>query len=347
MTTNATTIDDSSSESSVDVPTDKDEDRELGFREVDYPEPHQGRTKELLQEHPEIKEYFETNPWTAAICLGVVGTQVGLAVYMANQPWWAILLVAYFVGAFLNNTTYSIIHEAAHKRIFRGRLWNEIVGWIANFPQLLPTSSSFRNHHLKHHLYQGDPEYDADLASPEEAEWVGQSTFRKIVWQAFYPVFQVARTAKLDETEIEFIDKWVIGNLISQVAFLGTLYYFAGGWAIFYLALCFTFSMGLHPLSARLIQEHFIVKEDQETYSYYGPINKLALNVYHHNEHHDFPAVPWNHLPKVRNIASDVYEEDLYYHESLTSLWLKFLFDPSMTLYNRIVRDYYNGTVER
>ncbi|MFB6263963.1 MAG: fatty acid desaturase [Bradymonadaceae bacterium] len=344
MSADAATVDGDASETVAE----RDEADELGFVEVEYPEPHQGRTKELLQRHPEIKEYFETNPWTAVICVAVVGAQLGLAVWVSTQPWWVLLLAAYFVGAFLDNATYAIIHEASHKRVFRGRLWNEVVGWIANLPELLPTSSSFKKYHLKHHLYQGDPEYDADLATPEEAEWVGRSTIRKVVWQLFYPLFQSLRTRKFEENEtIEFWDRWVVTNAIIQFGFLGLFYYLAGGWALLYLLLSFSFSMGLHPLSARLIQEHFIIEDDQETYSYYGPMNKLALNVYHHNEHHDFPAVPWNNLPKVREIASEVYEDELHYHESLTSLWLKFLFDPSMTLYNRIIRDYYGGTVER
>lgn len=334
------------------TPTERASDEPIvrgdDFVEVEYPEPHADRTKQLLQEHPEIKELFDTNPWTAAICVGLVGTQLALAVWVSSQPWWAMLLLAWFVGAFIDNATYSIIHEAAHKRVFRGRFWNELVGWIANLPQLLPTSSSFKKYHLKHHLYQGDPEYDADLASEAEAEWVGRSTIRKIIWQMFYPLFQSLRTRKFDDNEtIEFWDRWVLTNAAIQFSFLGLFFWFAGGWAVLYLALSFSFSMGLHPLSARLIQEHFVVKGDQETYSYYGPANKVALNVYHHNEHHDFPAVPWNNLPQIREIASDVYEDELYYHESLTSLWLNFLFDPSMTLFNRVTRDYYNGTVER
>lgn len=332
----------------LDEPDDSQPEGRLEFKEVEYPEPHRSRTKELLQEHPEITEYFETNSWTAAICVAAVGAQVGITYFVVNQPWWVMLLTAYFVGAFLCHTTFAIVHEAAHKRIFRKRWANEVVGWMANLPHLLPSSSSFRNYHLKHHLYQGDPEYDADLASRAEAEWVGNSTIKKIIWQTVYPVMQSVRTKKFSENDtIPFMTKWVAGNIIVQFAFNIGIYLWLGPWALFYMGISYLFTMGLHPLSARLIQEHFEVKEGQETYSYYGPLNKLSLNVYHHNEHHDFPAVPWNHLPKVRQMASDVYEDDLYHHESLTKLWLKFLFDPSMTLYQRVTRDYYNGTVDR
>ena len=61
------------------------------------------------------------------------------------------------------------------------------------------------------------------------------------------------------------------------------------GWAGFlYLTLSFFFSLGLHPVGARWIQEHYTYDFDQETTSYYGPINRVALNMGYHNEHHDF-----------------------------------------------------------
>ena len=53
------------------------------------------------------------------------------------------------------------------------------------------------------------------------------------------------------------------------------------------------FSIGGAPLGARWIQEHYLTfPGDQETFSYYGPMNVLALNVGYHNEHHDLMRVP-------------------------------------------------------
>src|SRR5215813_10864202 len=66
---------------------------------------------------------------------------------------------------------------------------------------------------------------------------------------------------------------------------------------ISYLVFAFFFSIGLHPVGARWIQEHYTYDFDQETFSYYGPINLVALNMGYHNEHHDLPSVPWNNLP--------------------------------------------------
>ncbi|MFW5967998.1 MAG: hypothetical protein ACOCV2_10795, partial [Persicimonas sp.] len=107
------------------------------FIEVDYPEPHRAKTRELLQEHPEIKELFGRNPWTAVICVALVALQVGLAVSMEYLPWWVIPIAAWCVGAFITNCLFAIIHEASHKRILKGRAKNEIIGWIANLPFLV------------------------------------------------------------------------------------------------------------------------------------------------------------------------------------------------------------------
>jgi sphingolipid delta-4 desaturase len=81
-----------------------------------------------------------------------------------------------------------------------------------------------------------------------------------------------------------------------------------------------------------------MVDATQETYSYYGPANKLAFNVGYHNEHHDFPSVPWNRLPQVRKIAAPWYDT-LVSHRSWTRLLIRFLFDRKMSLFSRMVRE--------
>ena len=100
----------------------------------------------------------------------------------------------------------------------------------------------------------------------------------------------------------------------------------------------FFFSVGLHPLGARWIQEHYLThNEEQETYSYYGSFNKIAFNVGFHNEHHDFPSVPWNKLPQIKKTAPGFYNS-LISHNSWTKLFLRFLFDKEISLFSRIVR---------
>ena len=126
-------------------------------------------------------------------------------------------------------------------------------------------------------------------------------------------------------------------NLLFAIAFDASIIYFCG-WAGFcYLVFSFFFSIGLHPVGARWIQEHYTLDPDQETFSYYGPINRVALNVGYHNEHHDFPSIPWNNLPKLRAMAPEFYDT-LRFHTSWTRLLFEFLFDRRYDLFARVER---------
>jgi sphingolipid delta-4 desaturase len=115
------------------------------------------------------------------------------------------------------------------------------------------------------------------------------------------------------------------------------IYYFCGIKGLSFILLSTFFSVGLHPLGARWIQEHFIFKKGQETYSYYGPLNKIQFNIGYHNEHHDFPNIPWNHLTTLRKAVPSHYN-NLYYHKSWTKLLFQFLFNKDITLFSRIIR---------
>jgi hypothetical protein len=42
---------------------------------------------------------------------------------------------------------------------------NILAGILTDFPNLVPSSVSFRSYHLKHHSFQGDYDLDADLPS--------------------------------------------------------------------------------------------------------------------------------------------------------------------------------------
>ena len=112
----------------------------------------------------------------------------------------------------------------------------------------------------------------------------------------------------------------------------------AFGWApAGYLLASTILAVGLHPLGARWIQEHYVFTPGQETYSYYGPLNKVSFNVGYHNEHHDLVSTPWARLPRIRAVAPEFYEP-LRAHYSWTALLVEFPSDRRITLFSRIVR---------
>ena len=312
----------------------------LDFVRGDYPEPDPERNRRLLAAHPEARALQGPEPWSAVVLLLVVGLQLALAWLLRDRSFWLVLPVAWLVGAVADHALWVLIHEASHNLIVKTPWVNSLAAIFANLPIVFPGGIAFRRYHLLHHAWQGDPEIDADLAAPVEARLVGRSGIRKALWLLFYFLAQGLRATQLKR--IKLWDGWYVANVLAQVAFAFAVVHFIGWMALVYLFLSSAFAIGLHPVGARWIQEHFLTYPgSQETFSYYGPMNVLALNVGYHNEHHDLMRVPWTRLPALKRMAPELYEP-LHSHRSWSALLWRFLTDPEITLYSRVIR---HGTV--
>ncbi len=308
----------------------------LDYIHVNSPEPHVARTKELLKKYPEIRTLFGHTPSTAWWTVGLVSLQFFLAITLTNAAWWVVILAAWILGAFIEHALFVIIHDCAHNLAFKRPSWNKVLGIIANLPGFFPAAIGFRNFHLLHHRNMGELGWDADIPGPKEAAWIGKSPFRKTLSLLFFTVVEgLIRPARLKK--VNLLDAWGVINGIASIGAGLLILYFFGGSSFFYLVLSCMFGIGLHPLGGRWIQEHYIFRPGQETYSYYGPLNKLSFNVGYHNEHHDFMMVPWSRLPQIRKIASEYYD-DLLYHTSWTKVLWQFILDPNLTGFSRMVR---------
>ncbi|HVO73912.1 MAG TPA: fatty acid desaturase [Ignavibacteriaceae bacterium] len=314
--------------------------KQSDFIYSDQSEPHKARTKEILIKHPEVRKLIGRNPLSLFIILFALALQLSIALLLSGQPWWLALIAAYFVGSFANHSLYVMIHEATHNLIFKNRTANLCSGIAADLVNVAPGAISFRTYHLKHHSFQGVYDLDADLPSRWEAKLIGNSSIGKALWLLFFPVFQAFRPIRLKE--IKFASKWTFVNWFF-VFLTDALVIILFGWNSFlYLVFSFFFSIGLHPLGARWIQEHYLTRPPQETHSYYGKLNIPAFNVGYHNEHHDLPSVPWNNLPKLKANASEFYE-NLFYYKSWVKLFFKFIFDPKFSLFSRMIRSNRGG----
>lgn len=310
--------------------------RRTDFVHSNEQEPHRLRTKKILQQHPEVRLLIGKNKYTIFAVIGIVLFQVAMAWLVKGSSWWIVAGAAYLVGAFADHALFVMIHECAHHLLFKSRSANRLAGILANLPQLFPSSISFERYHIKHHSFQGIHELDADLPNRWEARLINNFFIGKCIWLLFYPLFQIFRISRL--REIKPFDKWVALNFAAEAVFIAAIWYWLGVHAIIYLLLSFFFSVGLHPLGARWVQEHYLTDDEhQETHSYYGILNTVAFNVGHHNEHHDFPSIPWNKLPQIRKAAPEYYDT-LYYHTSWTKLFFRFLFDREISLFHRIIR---------
>ena len=311
----------------------------LEFLPTDFDRPHPVRRRAILRAHPEVARLIGIDRVTAVITLAVVIAQALLAGWLGRlglSYWWASLLVAYAIGAFANHAMFVVIHDAIHNLVLRDRTLNKWIAILADLPNTVPTAMGFRCYHIKHHSHLGDYDYDADLPSRWEGRLVGNRWYAKAIWLFFFAAFQLTRLSRLKAT-VPMWSRWTLFNAAAVVAFDLAVLWACGPNGLLYLFASFWFSVGLHPVGARWIQEHFTFDAEQETYDYYGPLNRIALNIGYHNEHHDFPDIPWRRLPDLKRLAPEYYLP-LKTHRSWSGLLVRFIFDPRYTLFSRIDR---------
>lgn len=298
---------------------------------------HVERRQQILEKYPQVRDLFGRDEVTFKITAAIFAGQIVIAAvlgWLGLSYWWLALLMAFCVGAFANHANFVIIHDAIHNCVFENPLANKWTAILADLPNAFPTSMGFRCYHIKHHSHLSAYDYDADIPSKWEVEWVGNSTLKKAVWLFFFPAIQLARLSRLKGT-VPIWGTWTYINIAVIAAFDLFVLWAFGANALLYLFLSFWFSVGgLHPLSARWLQEHFAFGPGQGTFDYYGPLNKVALNIGYHNEHHDFHEIPWTRLPQLRIIAPEFYDT-LQIHRTWFALLVTFIFDPTYSLGTR------------
>jgi sphingolipid 4-desaturase/C4-monooxygenase len=161
-------------------------------------------------------------------------------------------------------------------------------------------------------------------------------TVRKAVFM-FFQIFAYAFRPMLVKPSLVPKDGWIVLNWVVQLTFDGAMAYIFGPKVLFYFLLSTFFAGSIHPTAGHFLAEHYVMEGKTETYSYYGPLNYLTYNVGYHNEHHDFPNIPWTNLPKVRQIAPEFYD-NLPQCKSWPGIILRYIFDDSISPFSRVKR---------
>lgn len=298
--------------------------------------PHAARRLEILAAHPEITSLYGANPWSALHTLTLTLLQLSTAIFITRTfPWYISALFAYAFGAVIDHALFVLGHDGAHSLICRTVNGNRVVMLLGNIAHVVPSAMFFHYYHKLHHSELktlNDPEHPF----PIEARIVGTSPTRKAAWLALFFLIQSLRTAFYTYRIPRRNDRlWISLNLALNLTTNTFLYAVFGAAPLFYLLASVVFALGLHPLGARWIQEHYPTSPYQATYSYYGFANAVAFNIGFHVEHHDFSAVPWNKLPEVRIIAAEYYDT-LHSYSSYTRLLTDFIFDRQWSIGDRI-----------
>lgn len=312
-------------------------------------EPHRTRRQAIIKAHKEVLQLCGPEPLTKYLVFLVVLLQVVCASLLRDSPVfsWRFFLTAYIIGATANQNLFLAIHEISHNLAFRTGLYNRLFAIFANLPIGVPYSAGFRQYHLTHHKSLGVDGVDTDLPTALEAIFLDS-----VLGKAFFCTFQLLFYAirpmmvyKIPFGPIHYC------NIVAQIVFDILIVRCLGLKALTYLLLSSFLAGSLHPCAAHFISEHYVfarstIQENgkmpkdvpiPETFSYYGPLNILTYNVGYHNEHHDFPAIPWTRLPKVYEIAREFYEP-LPCHKSWPLVIWQFITDKEVGLWCRVKR---------
>ncbi|KAF2142303.1 uncharacterized protein K452DRAFT_286737 [Aplosporella prunicola CBS 121167] len=311
-------------------------------------EPHRTRRMAIIKAHPEVTKLCGPEPMTKYVVAGVVALQVGCAWALRNSPVfsWPFWLTAYIIGATANQNIFLAIHEISHNLAFRSPLANRLLAIFANLPIGIPYSASFRPYHLTHHKSLGVDGLDTDLPTAFEAVFL-DSVLGKAFFATFQIFFYALRPMFIYQIPITGIH---LLNILVQVLFDVVLVRTAGANALWYLIASSFLAGSLHPCAGHFIAEHYVFERPSpdakdpaalapvpETFSYYGPLNFFTYNVGLHNEHHDFPAVPWSRLWRLNQMAKEFYDP-LPQHPSWVGVIWQFVLDRDVGMWCRVKR---------
>ncbi|POY75985.1 hypothetical protein BMF94_1070 [Rhodotorula taiwanensis] len=320
-------------------------------------EPHRSRRRAILKAHPEITKLMGHEPLTKWVVLFVSLVQFSTAFYLRNTPFfsWKFWILAYVIGGTANQNTFLAVHEITHNLAFRGVRANRLFAILTNLPIGVPFAMMFKKYHIEHHKFLGEDGIDTDLPSRLELIVLKSVLGKAFFWYAppwtclltcspctgtgsstFQIFFYALRPGFI---RYQAPTRWIALNMVVQLSF-NTLVVKTLGWnSMLYFLLSSHMAGSLHPLAGHFIAEHYLFNgHDQETWSYYGPLNVLAYNVGLHNQHHDFPSIPWTRLYKLDDIAKEFYEP-LPSHPSWPGVTWRFITDPNVGMWCRLKRN--------
>ncbi|HVM98221.1 MAG TPA: fatty acid desaturase family protein, partial [Candidatus Acidoferrales bacterium] len=151
---------------------------------VDASEVAAGDSKRWLEalSRAEIQELREMHDWRSwaslAVDWGLVFASFGLVAYAPNL---LTILIALAVIGTRQLGLSVLMHEAAHRTLFKNRTLNDWVGnWLCAFP-VWSDLRPYRNYHLQHHAKNWTSE-DPDIGLPTPFP-ITPASMRRKIWR--------------------------------------------------------------------------------------------------------------------------------------------------------------------
>lgn len=322
---------------------------------------HNEIRREIVKRNASVRALAGANPWTALAVPVLLGLHWGMAWLVSGSNLLVCFLAAFFIGQIIIHSAGALLHETAHRLIFRGDLPK--LGFDLSLELILGSFGkqlTYQHEHISsHHPFIGNYERDYEhedicsfnarrkiLAnSPAKQQVLTLTTlllhvlpFGFLVSDMIMPKLYARLSGRvvkdkarhIGSTTPTYFQRWLF-IAVSLFANL-MLFWFFGFWGWLYHNWSLSLFLGKFGVTnlGQSLSEHEGDDEVNPTYSDYRFTNWLLFNTGYHNEHHTFPNVPWTRLPKLKHLAPDVFNREN--PRSYFSLWWRHVrqdFSPS------------------
>lgn len=275
------------------------------------------------------------------ITIGTVAACLGLLYWTEQQSSWWLFVLGAIAFSFINNTAFSLLHEATHGMLHKNRKMNNNLGRVV--AALFPTSFTMQQlYHLGHHRRNRTDAEMFDLYYPEDnlllKKFVILGTVGGLYWTSpfisclfFFVNPKLVLSSDFKDSKfmqalsadhmLGGLDKALVktnivrAEIIFTILFQFAIIYFLNiSWTT-WLACYWAFSINWGSLQ---YADHVGSKRDIREGAWNLKVNPLTqiifLNYHLHLVHHRYPNLPWIHLPKKLDPADPMptYLEKLW-----------------------------------
>jgi fatty acid desaturase len=260
---------------------------------------------------------------TLLVNYGLIAASMALVAYVPNAL--TVVVALCIIGT--RQLGFAVVmHESAHRTLFKNRRLNDFVGnWLAGYPIYL-SADMYRVHHLEHHaktwteedpdlgLATGFPVSKASMTRKVMRDLFGVTGLKQLIGTS-YLITKVVRGEQVDagtlplRLERAAAVRMVGGTLITNLILLGVLW--ALGHPMLYLLWVGAW-LTTNKLVARMrsIAEHAMVPDPTDPIGQTrtvraGWLERLLIApncVQYHLEHHLLMTVPHYNLPKFHEM---------------------------------------------
>jgi fatty acid desaturase len=268
------------------------------------------------------------NAWSVLWCYGQNILILVAAVHFNHIALW---LLAFLLMGRMHAQFASLMHEAAHRLLFKHRGANDWVGnWLLGFP-VITSTPAYRRVHMAHHREEfGPDEPDIPLYAnyPITAASFRRKLLRDITGQTGIKLFRnQLRGFRSPDVRVR---RTLLKMTLVQAIVVGAFFAVGHPWLYLTMFVLPYFTLWRVINRLRSIAEHGGLRADDDrriaTHSVaQHPIARFYLvpyNIGFHLAHHVDAGVPFRHLPKYHALLrKSQYVDDSYEYPSYGALW--------------------------